>query len=137
MSARVRLIVPALAVVAACTFAVAPSAGAKDRGSGGGGTPPVPAATDPCAPVTGTVYADGTVASDFNEYGIIGGCAVIVFGDDFRATVYQVLPEPGWTSELDVRDGSNGTRVTVTYTEDASGHKTSLRVEPGKTVVKQ
>jgi hypothetical protein len=87
--------------------------------------------------VTGTVYADGTVAGDFNEYGIIGGCVVIVSDGSLRATVYQVLPQPGWTYRLDIREQSDGSRVSVDYTESSTGRDTSLRVEPGRTVVRQ
>jgi hypothetical protein len=136
MSRRLRLIVPTLVLTAAGTMVGLPTAAAQG-GGGGGGTPSTPPAADPCAPLSGTVYADGTVAGDFNEYGITGGCAVIVFGASFRATVYQVLPQPGWSYRLEVRDQSNGSRVTVEYSEAATGRVTSLRVEPGKTVVKQ
>ena len=137
---RLRSVVPALLLVAACTAVSVPPAAAEGGGGGGGGgggTPSAPQAVDPCAPLNGTVYADGTVAGTFNEYGIIGGCAVIVFGADFRATVYQVLPQPGWTYRLEVRNQTNGSRVSIDYTEGATGRSTSLRVEPGKTVVKQ
>jgi hypothetical protein len=92
---------------------------------------------DDCSSLIGTTYPDGTVAGEFNTYGIVGGCAVIVFHDDFTATVEQVQPQLGWTYRLDVRDQSSGTRVTIEYTETASGTRTSLLVEPGKTVVKQ
>ena len=134
------MIIPTLALAAACTVVAVPTAAAQGGGDGGNGggssTPPAPAAA-PCAPLAGTVYADGTAAGQFNEYGIMGGCAVIVFGNTGRATVYQVLPQPGWSYRLEVRDQSNGSRVSVDYTETATGRSTSLRVEPGKTVVKQ
>jgi hypothetical protein len=133
MPRSLRLIVPTLVLTAASTMVALPTAMAQGGGGGGGGTPSTPPAADPCAPLTGTVYADGTVAGDFNEYGITGGCAVIVFGASFRATVYQVLPQPGWSYRLEVRDQSNGSRVSVEYTEAATGRVT----EPGKTVVKQ
>jgi hypothetical protein len=132
--------VAAAALLAALTIAVAAPATAKGGSGGGGGgggsTPPPPAIAD-CSFLVGTTYADGTVAGDFNIYAIVGGCAVIGFHDDFTATVYQVVPEPGWTYRLDVRDGSDGTRVTIEYTETATGKRTSLQVEPGKTVIKQ
>jgi hypothetical protein len=145
MFRRLRLIVPALSLAAICTAVSTTTASAQGGGGGGGGggaggggsTPSAPPTSDPCAPLTGTVYADATVAGTFNEYGITGGCAVIVFGSTFRATVYQVLPQPGWTYHLDIRAQSNGSRVTIEYVEGATGRVTSLLVEMGKTVVKQ
>ncbi len=140
MSIRSRLIISSLLLTTACSVIAVPTAAAHGGGTGGGGTPGTPpptSTTDPCAPLTGAVYPDGTTAEEFNEYGIVGGCAVIVFGNDFRATVYQVLPQLGWSYRLGIRNQTNGSRVTVDYTEDGSGRQTSLQVEPGKTVVRQ
>jgi hypothetical protein len=144
MPAPRRLFASILASAAVCTLAFAAPAAAKGGGGSGGGSgggggtsapPPQPAA-DPCAPLVGKVYSDGTVADDY-FFGIIGGCAVIRFHDDFSVTVYEVLPQPAWTYRLDVQNQTNGGRVSIDYTETATGRKTSLMEEPGKTVVKQ
>jgi hypothetical protein len=140
MSARQRLFATIIASTTACTLAFAAPAVAKGGGGGGGGggtsTPTPPPAADPCAPLVGKVYADGTLADNYLA-GIIGGCAVIRFNNDFTFTVYEVLPLPGWTYQLDQRHQTNGDRVTIEYTETATGRKTSLMEEPGKTIVKQ
>lgn len=144
-----RLLLPVAATFAASAVALAAPAAAKGgsggggsgggKGGGGGSTTPAPPppTVDPCAPLVGKVYSDGTVANEWNLDGIIGGCAVIQFHDDFTATVYEVLPQDGWTYRLDVRNQSDGTRVTIDYTETATGRKTSLQMEPGKTIIRQ
>jgi hypothetical protein len=136
------LATPLVAALVAATLALAPSADAKGgggTGGGGGGTGggEPPTQVDPCVPLVGHVYADGVVAGDFNLAGITGGCAVIAWDNNFHAVVEEVLPETGWTYVLDVRNQTQGTRVTVEYTQTSTGRRTSLMMEPGKTVVKQ
>jgi len=126
----------AAGLLTALSLALAAPATAKGGHGGGGGDTPPPMADD-CSSVVGTVYPDGTVAGVFNMFGIIGGCAVISFHDDFSATVEEVRPQAGWTYELDVKDQSDGTRVTIEYTQTATDYRTSLQVEPGKTEIKQ
>jgi hypothetical protein len=126
----------AAGLLAALTIAVAAPATAKGGHGGGGGDTP-PGVVDDCSSLVGTTYPDGTVAGDFNMYGIIGGCAVIQFHDDFTATVEEVRPQTGWTYELDVKNQTDGTRVTIEYTQTATGYRTSLLVEPGKTEIRQ
>jgi hypothetical protein len=128
--------IAAAGLLTALTLALAAPATAKGGSGGGGGTPP-PIVMDDCSSVLGTTYADGVVADRFNSYGVVGGCAVIQFHDDFTATVEQVAPQAGWTYRLHVHEQSSGTRVTIEYTETATGQRTTMMVEPGKTVVKQ
>ncbi len=139
MSCRRSVLGVILATLAAGSIAFAGPAAASGGGGGkgGGASSPAPPASVPCSPLVGTIYPDGTVAGDFNLYGMVGGCAVIQFHDDFTATVEQVLPEDGWTYQLQVRTQTKGTRVKIEYTEAATGRRTSMQVERGKTVIKQ
>ena len=68
---------------------------------------------------------------------MIGGCAVIVCHADFTATVDEVSTAPGWTDRLDVHGVSSGDRVTIVYTEIATGRKITFLDEPGRLWIKQ
>jgi hypothetical protein len=110
------------ATFAALLLAAAP---AHAGGKGGGTPPPAPAPdVDPCEP-----YWE--LQEIVNR--TLGGCVVVRTTTPLTLDFATALP--GWTYTVDSSGGSDG-RVQVSYTNETTGQKSQIRVEPGKTVIK-
>jgi hypothetical protein len=48
----------------------------------------------------------------------------------------RVILVPGWTYVVDANGTGSNSRVQVTFTQTATGQRSSLRVEAGKTIGK-
>jgi hypothetical protein len=109
------------AAIAALLLA-APAAHASGKD---GSTPPPPAPeTDPCEPYW-------QLPEIVNR--TLGGCVVVKTTTPLQLDFVAV--NPGWTYTVDSSGGSDG-RVQVSFLQPATGAKASIRVEPGKTVIK-
>ena len=108
-----------IAALAACLLAAAPA-------HASGKTPPPPTGPDidPCEPYWVLPEIVNRTA---------GGCVVVKNTTPLQLDF--VAPLPGWTYTVDSSGGSDG-RVQVSFLYPATGAKASIRVEPGKTVIK-
>ena len=116
-----RMLTAALAAI--LLAAAAPAAHASGKG---GDTPPPPAAPDfdPCEPYW-------SLPEIVNR--TLGGCVVVKTTTPL--TLDFVAVNPGWTYTIESGGGTKG-RVEISFAEPATGRTASIRVEPGKTVIK-
>jgi hypothetical protein len=135
-SRRLASVTAALAAGAlAMPSAALASHGGGGGGGGGGGTPPVPTQPAPDAVqcdfgLDGFLPDGGLVFS--NQIGDAGCLRVVDRGGDL--SIYDLQVSPGWTAEADSNGGSGGVRVT--FTQTATGHVSTARIERGKTDIR-
>jgi hypothetical protein len=67
-----------------------------------------------------------------NQIGDAGCLRVVDRGGDL--SIYDLQVSPGWTAEADSNGGSGGVRVT--FTQTATGHVSTARIERGKTDIR-
>jgi hypothetical protein len=134
-SRRLASVTAALAAGALALPSVALASHGGGGGGGGGGTPPAPTQPAPDA-VQCDVSLDGFLPDGglvfSNQIGDAGCIRVVDRGGDL--SIYDLQVSPGWTAKVDSNGGSGGVRVT--FTQTATGHVSTARIQRGKTDIR-